>query len=416
MMSENSVPEGKNVVEGHATTEKRAEGVAPEVTAAQQTPPEHAVAPVARSNPRLAEAIKDAHLLLAFAAKKGKELDEKLIRDIICLGAKPHLSAEEEVSFWNAFRELSAQIAPISAESIQAIDRVEASNLQFKIWNFLAFLQWWRWGGSTYARRIVRRQQGIALITLVVLIIIQSFTTFGSLIVSDIATRKEQLKDVQARMLALESPETKALEEEEGEDADGSRKTAGAREKGSRQRPSAYKLLKVEQENLYTYLEADYRLLARWNYWPDRIFGVEDMYTEDADDDPTAALQDNITRPQRTTVFLELLQKYILPLIYGLLGACVFILRDLSAKLKAYTFTKTSRINFHIRQYLGMLGGLAVGWFVTPEQSTGPFMALSPLALAFLAGYSIELLFTAMDTLIGAFGGKRQAGVPAGGE
>ena len=63
-----------------------------------------------------------------------------------------------------------------------------------------------------------------------------------------------------------------------------------------------------------------------------------------------------------------------------------------------------------------MLGGLAVGWFVTPEQSSGAFMALSPLAMAFLAGYSIELLFTAMDTLIGAFAGKRQAGAPTGGE
>ena len=159
------------------------------------------------------------------------------------------------------------------------------------------------------------------------MIVIQSFATFGSLIVSDIATRKEQLKDVQARMLTLESPETKALEE--SEDVDDRSRPGDTREKGSRQRPSAHKLLKVEQENLYTYLEADYRLLARWNYWPDRIFGVEDMYTEDTDDDPTAALQDNITRPQRTTVFLELLQKYILPLIYGLLGACVFILRDL---------------------------------------------------------------------------------------
>lgn len=414
MMSENSVPEGKQTVDGQGAAVERAEAIDSAGAAEQTAPAEPAEAPAARGNPHLAKAIEDAQLILAFSAEKGKELDEKLTRDIINAGAKPKLSEQEEVAFWRTFRELSAQVAPISAESIEAITREVESNLQFKFWNFLTFLQWWRWGSSTYARRVVRRQQGIALITLIVLIVIQSFATFGSLIVSDIATRKEQLKDVQARMLAMETPESKALDE--GEDADGRSGPGDAREKGSRQRPSAYKLLKVEQENLYTYLEADYELLARWNYWPDRLFGVEDIYADDSDDDPGAALQNNMTRPQRTTVFLELLQKYILPLIYGLLGACVFILRDLSAKLKAYTFTKTSRINFHIRQYLGMLGGLAVGWFVTPEQPSGAFMALSPLALAFLAGYSIELLFTAMDTLIGAFAGKRQAGAPAGGE
>jgi len=32
---------------------------------------------------------------------------------------------------------------------------------------------------------------------------------------------------------------------------------------------------------------------------------------------------------------------------------------------------------------------------------------LSPLALAFLAGYAVELIFTAMDRIVGAFSGGR---------
>ena len=165
MMSEKSVPEDKNAVEGHATTETRAEGVGSAPTADQPTPSEHAVTPAVRGNPHLAKAIEDAQLILAFTAEKGKELDEKLTREIINAGAQPKLSEQEEVAFWQTFRELSAQVAPISAESIEAITREVESNLKFKFWNFLTFLQWWRWGNSTYARRIVRRQQGIALIT-----------------------------------------------------------------------------------------------------------------------------------------------------------------------------------------------------------------------------------------------------------
>ena len=220
---------------------------------------------------------------------------------------------------------------------------------------------------------------------------------------------------MEVRLLtAGEASEQKASDA--AEDADGTREPGNAREKRARQRPSGDKLLKTEQENLYTYLEADYRWLKHWNHLPELLLGFDGMYAADDEDDPNAAIQDNVARLQSATVILDLIQKYILPLVYGLLGACVYILRDLSAKLKNCSFTKTSRINFHIRQYLGMLGGLAVGWFVTPEPSSGPFVGLSPLALAFLAGYSIELLFRAMDALIGAFGGKKQAGAPGTGE
>jgi hypothetical protein len=50
---------------------------------------------------------------------------------------------------------------------------------------------------------------------------------------------------------------------------------------------------------------------------------------------------------------------------------------------------------------VGVLGGLAIGWFFKPSgEGVG---SLSPLALAFVAGYSVDLLFTAMDRIVGAF-------------
>jgi hypothetical protein len=52
---------------------------------------------------------------------------------------------------------------------------------------------------------------------------------------------------------------------------------------------------------------------------------------------------------------------------------------------------------------LGMLGGMVVAWFVAPTAADGLFKSLSPFALAFLAGYSIELVFAAMDRFIAAF-------------
>jgi hypothetical protein len=89
-----------------------------------------------------------------------------------------------------------------------------------------------------------------------------------------------------------------------------------------------------------------------------------------------------------------------------LLGSCVYILRTLSAEIRSRTYSEESNIGFQIRLYLGMLGGMVIAWFVAPDASEGLFKSLSPFALAFLAGYSVELLFSAMDKLLSAFTSK----------
>ena len=103
---------------------------------------------------------------------------------------------------------------------------------------------------------------------------------------------------------------------------------------------------------------------------------------------------------------LDVLQRYILPLIYGLLGSCVWILRTLTTAIRERTFTEASNIEFRIRLSLGMLGGMVFAWFITPDIADGLFKSLSPFALAFLAGYSVDLLFAVMDRFLAAFTSK----------
>ena len=101
------------------------------------------------------------------------------------------------------------------------------------------------------------------------------------------------------------------------------------------------------------------------------------------------------------TLTLQTLSSYILPLLYGLLGACAHILRTLTKQIQRVTFSADSLVAFRLRWPLGMLAGISVGWFFGPETLPAGLSALQPLALAFLAGYSVELLFTAMDKLVG---------------
>jgi hypothetical protein len=84
-------------------------------------------------------------------------------------------------------------------------------------------------------------------------------------------------------------------------------------------------------------------------------------------------------------------------------------LRNMTREIKELTYTTDSNVRYRLRIQLGSLAGLAVGWFLFVPPNPGmaasifSFRELSPLALAFLAGYGVELLFAAMDKLVSAF-------------
>ena len=118
-------------------------------------------------------------------------------------------------------------------------------------------------------------------------------------------------------------------------------------------------------------------------------------------------------RLQISQIMLEFVSKYLLPLLYGLLGACVYVLRSLSKEIKNLVYTVESDIRFQLRIYLGALAGLAIGWFITEQSAPGLLRSVTPIALAFIAGYSVELMFSAMDTIIDAFA-KEAKGKPKG--
>ena len=72
----------------------------------------------------------------------------------------------------------------------------------------------------------------------------------------------------------------------------------------------------------------------------------------------------------------------------------------------AYTALKTKQLTRY-----GLGWGLSPDWplagFSRPIRSAGQDRApCLPLALAFVAGYSVDLLFTAMDRLVAAFSGQ----------
>ena len=94
-----------------------------------------------------------------------------------------------------------------------------------------------------------------------------------------------------------------------------------------------------------------------------------------------------------------LVLSFILPLLFGLMGAIAYIVRSISNEISATTFSPTTPIRHLIRLTLGALAGVVVGFFTNVTTQ----IALSPLAIAFLAGYGVEPLFSMFDGFIAKF-------------
>jgi hypothetical protein len=90
---------------------------------------------------------------------------------------------------------------------------------------------------------------------------------------------------------------------------------------------------------------------------------------------------------------------FILPLLFGVIGAIAYVIRSISNEISSTTFSKTSPIRHLMRVTLGALAGVVVGFFT----NVSSHIALPPLALAFLAGYGVEPLFSMFDGFIAKF-------------
>ncbi len=92
---------------------------------------------------------------------------------------------------------------------------------------------------------------------------------------------------------------------------------------------------------------------------------------------------------------------WILPFLYGLLGASVYLMR-------ALLNDRTASLAFFpliLRVALGGIAGLAIGWFSVPGAGIGTAaISTIPFGIAFLAGFSIDALFRVLERLTQTLG------------
>jgi hypothetical protein len=95
----------------------------------------------------------------------------------------------------------------------------------------------------------------------------------------------------------------------------------------------------------------------------------------------------------------------ILPVFYALLGTCAYLLRRYAQEISSRTFVPSQSDS--ARFLIAAIGGGVVGLFSNLTINQGA--SISPLAIAFLVGYAVDVFFSFLEGLIQAFT-KTQSG------
>jgi hypothetical protein len=97
------------------------------------------------------------------------------------------------------------------------------------------------------------------------------------------------------------------------------------------------------------------------------------------------------------STFYGAINSCILPILYALLGTCAYLLRTFEDQMSNRTFVPSSANS--ARFLIAAIGGTVIGLFGNFTQQA----SVSPLAVAFLVGYAVEVFFSFLEGLIKAF-------------
>jgi len=327
----------------------------------------------------LSQAVSDAELLAIYVSRNGMHVsrDGQTVTPEVLQGvtdAREHLkghtlNGDAAAAFLKNYRELAAAAFPVTVASLRD------STVEQK-----GALPWW----LIFGRKVNFIPASVASYThwafagvaLSLLILTQSYYIVGTNLIQLL-------------------PEYRMLVEQEQSVL-----------KGIEPKSEASRGPQTDPEVRFSELvDADRKMLCRWLHWCPLIA----MLTpNDAERTANASVSTDVTHAATDAVvvksrqMLAVLQGYLLPLLYGWIGATAYVVRSLAREARERLYRRENDTAYTLRIFLGSLAGLAIGWFLKPEDVSG-FNAISPFALAFAAGYSVDLLFTLLDKIVNAF-------------
>lgn len=357
---------------------------------------------------RLNDLVSDAQKLLAFAAAEGRKVEDSVRDSIVKISnalSEESLTIENEIEFLKAYEGLAASLSPVTAESLRASKTFSLSwPIDFKK------IHHWSLGRFVNAILFI-----LVLLGTCVTLSYYSQGAFALKRYNELYAQQSQLnKDLISKRIDAEkyAHALKSLEKNQST----SDSELAASKKSLIDAQTEFSAVMLLNQPAKDELTAIPDRLGYWALSPCRsdahfIFKLSLCSTanniarlEAADSSKDALALMNIDAAR--TVVGRLNEVY-LPLLMGLLGSHAFILRRVSKSISERSLSPGTAFNHIVRAGLGALAGLASTWLLTSAGVGGLSWANVPSwALAFVAGYGIELVFNFMDRVINAFASK----------
>ena len=106
----------------------------------------------------------------------------------------------------------------------------------------------------------------------------------------------------------------------------------------------------------------------------------------------------------------SVLASYVLPILYGLLGATTAVIRNLNGKMRESTLAPRDLRVSQVQLALGIIVGACIGLFLSPTGTpdvrlpnvtlAGNGVSLTASALSFIAGFGVEAVFKWLEVII----------------
>jgi len=336
---------------------------------------------------RLETGADDADALLYYAVSAGRDVGaairDPIVRTHRAVTERKPVTNEEEAEFLAAYAKLAAMVHPTTAATLRATSRSVRRPLLWRLFSHELISD---------AQRVAYRFGLMALILIVIIGGAEWTRTFINSVVTDQAEYTRVLEELRTTRAAQKRlvEQIALLDRDRQGAADALRATL------VRQREDLdvrVQLLDDREAGLSRRIQAGYETLYRilpfvnWNELR------------------------NVITPVATIVAV-----LVLPVLYGALGTCAFVLRTVYAEMVERSFDGRRTGEFMVRIFLGMLSGVSLQWLLVRDGQAIPG-GVTPAVLAFLGGYGVELLFAAIDrilsTVIAALRGDRRRPKPS---
>jgi hypothetical protein len=146
-----------------------------------------------------------------------------------------------------------------------------------------------------------------------------------------------------------------------------------------------------------------YREVELWNSTSSRLAYLSPIswVTPSTPLPADVSLQDWASTELRTSVLITAMTGSVLPMLLGLLGACVYVYREIDDSIRTATLAPREGLHGTVRMLLGaILGGLLGALWTTRGVIQLEGVPLSLGATAFFVGFSVEVVFSLLDMVV----------------